>query len=446
MMIKSMLTPRFRPWLPYMLIIAPYFFYFYALITTPTNPILADSFRYLWSGDVSVEFFVGGSLSYRSLAYLLGNHPLAITCTVLLCYLLAELYIFNTFKSSRYLCNCLFAVALVLLFDSSFVLGIHQRISPEGFFVALHLLFIAALFQADDNYRGLLAFVIGVIFILSRNVAPYIALVSVIAYAVLKWNQGLRPALFSLLLPLIIVSLIAANFTRDQDSSVQMNAANNVLARVSKNPAQLERFISDYAMPPGAFIEACRNHQTPNSTVSCFDHMALATSDQSTFSYTLVADPWGFSEWIATSGIDSWQKDILIGQPMTTITEFSDAFQHGFNTPFGGSGSNLFPFDAHAGIRYLSNIIGSDTLWGICILFSAIGLAYLSLTTPLLFAASSTLAAGSVANIFVSYFGDAMEVGRHTYPGYATLNIALGMLIVGLGFAIISKVRNNPDS
>jgi hypothetical protein len=445
-MIEPTLISRYRPWLPYLMIVAPYLFYFYALITSSTNPILADSFRYLWSADISAEFFVGGSLSYRSLAYLLGNHPLAITCTVLLCFLIAELCIFNTFRSSRYLCNCLFAAALILLFDSSFILGIHQRISPEGFFVAMHLLFITALFQADGNYRGLLAFVVGVIFILSRNVAPYIALVSVIAYAVLYWNRGVRPVLFSLLLPLVIVSLIAANFTREQDTSVQMNAANNVLARVSNNPDRLEKFISDYAMPPGAYIEACRNYQTPNSTVSCFDHMALATSNQSTYSYNLVLDPWGFSEWVAKYGIDSWQHDILIGQPMTTITEFADAFQQGFETPFGGSGSNLLPFDAHAGIRYGSSAIGVDTLLGVCILFIAIGLAFLSFTTPLLFAGASILAAGSVANIFVSYYGDAMEVGRHTYPGYATLSIALGLLIVGIGFAITSRLRNNPDN
>jgi len=444
-MTENFVTAHSRSWVPYVIIGAPYAWYLYCLMTNPANPIVPDSFRYLWPSDISAEFFIGGSLSFRSLAYLLGNHPLAITSTVLMCFLAAETSLFNTFKGTRYLTNCLFALGIAVLFDSSFILGIHQKVSPKGFFVAMHLLFITSLFRANGGFSSILAFIIGLIFVLSRNVAPYIVIASVVAYTPFIWSRKHQPKIFSLLLPLIIVSIIAANFTREQDSSVQMNAANNMLARVIDHPDLLKKFVSSYGMPPGPYIEACQNYVTPSTVVACFEHTALATSDMSTFSYTLLDDPWGFSEWVKKHGAESWQDHLLLEQPIGTFTEFASAFRREFETPFGGSGSNLLPFDAHSGIRALSSATRVTTLWGICILFIASGLAYLMFSTPSIVAGASILAGGSVANIFVSYYGDAMEIGRHTYPGYATLSIALGMLFIGVGFAIITNFRNNLD-
>ena len=437
---------QYRGFLPYLIIAVPYCFYLYTQLVTPVEPIVSDSFRYLWSADMTTEFFIGGSLSYRLLAWLLNNHPAAIVSVVLLCFLLTELSLFSAFKTSRYLYNCLFAVALLLLFDSSFVLGIHQKISPEGFFITMHILFIAALFRADGSYRDLLVFAIGVTFILSRNVAPYIALLSVFAYSPFAWKRDRLQTLWTLLLPLAIVSIVAADFTRSHDSSVQMNAANNMLARVFNQPELLDKFVSEYGMPPGPYIEACQNQFSPNATGACFHHKSLVTSDLSTYNYRLIDDPWGFGEWVENHGIDSWQHQILIEQPTSTISEFAIAFKQEFETPFFGSESNLLPVDVHASIRDLSGTTGISTLWGMLILFSAAGIIYLYFTAPLVIAGASILAAGSIANIFVSYFGDAMEIGRHTYPGYATLSIALGLLLVGFGFAIATVVRNNPSA
>ena len=108
-------------------------------------------------------------------------------------YLLAGVLLFLAIRTSNMIMDILLAVGLAFMFDSNFLVGIHKKISPEGFFIAMQLVFVAALFIARGRLPDWLIFVVAVVFIFSRNVAPYIALVSVLAAFILNWR--VRPLL-----------------------------------------------------------------------------------------------------------------------------------------------------------------------------------------------------------------------------------------------------------
>ena len=245
----------------------------------------------------------------------------------------------------------------------------------------------------------------------------------------------------TLVLPVMLVAVVSANFTRNHDTSLEMNTGNNMVSRVTSEDEQLGYFSERYGLPRGPWVDACRNYFLPYAAVSCFDHMELSTPNMSSYNYELRADDAGLSEWVRETGTGAWQRYILADRPFETAAVFAAGFQQNFESPFFAASGRILPLDYFDISRAALIDAGLSNLWmlmGVVLLAGCYCLWRPASNTMML---SLVLMVGSVANIFVSYFGDGMEIGRHTYPGYATLGVAQGLFLLSLVQALLFMIR-----
>ena len=423
--------------LPLLIISLPYIYYLVDQNLSMTEPLVADSFRYQWASGLSADLFLGGSVSFRLLNYMLGNNPVLVINLVLGVYLLAGILLFFALRTGHPLWDIIIALGLAFMFDSNFLVGIHEKISPEGFFIAMQLVFVAALFLVRGRLPDWLIFAAAVVFIFSRNVAPYVALVSVVTWYLLSLRERPLLSLLAMVLPVIIVAGASANFTRHHDTSLQMNTANNMIRRVANDDQRLAYFRARYLLPTGPWVDACRNYSLPYAATACFDHMELSTSNLSSYNYELRADDQGLSDWMQGVGTGAWQRYILIDRPLETADIFATGFRQNFEQPFSATSGRILPVNYFDISRAVLIDAGLSNLWLLAVVLLIVGGYCLLRPASNTMKLSLVLMVGSLANIFVSYFGDGMEIGRHTYPGYATLGVAQGLFLLALLQALV---------
>jgi hypothetical protein len=168
--------------------------------------------------------------------------------------------------------------------------------------------------------------------------------------------------------------------------------------------------------------------------------MELSTPNMSSYNYELRADDAGLSEWVREAGTGAWQRYILADRPLETAAVFSAGFQQNFEYPFFAMSGRILPLNYFDISRAGLIDAGLSNLWmlmGVVLLAGCYCLWRPASNTMTL---SLVLMVGSLANIFVSYFGDGMEIGRHTYPGYATLGVAQGLFLLSLVQALLFMI------
>ena len=129
-------------------------------------------------------------------------------------------------------------------------------------------------------------------------------------------------------------------------------------------------------------------------------------------------------------------------RPVETAQVFATGFRENFEEPFAETNGRIIPLNYFDISRDIAATAGLSNLWAMMGIMLAAGCYCLWRPASNTLMISVVLLAGSVANIFASYFGDSMEIGRHTYPGYATLGVALGLLLLSLVQAILMPVLN----
>jgi hypothetical protein len=166
--------------------------------------------------------------------------------------------------------------------------------------------------------------------VFSHNAAPPIVLASLVTYAAMRARRSsakqVSPAsrahLFAL--PLLgAVAVAAMLITQTWDTSVQLNAANDIFARVLPDQRLEQHFHEQHGMPRGDYLEQVRG----KSVVSRLDGGPIFMTNPSTRNYELVPDRYGFLAWIKQRGFREYWKHRLLHEPGATLLEFRRALR-----------------------------------------------------------------------------------------------------------------------
>jgi len=295
---------------------------------------------------------------------------------------------------------------------------------------------------------------VGISFLLSRNMAPYLLLSLLFLHLFLTgWVWSSRVAIvYFVLITLAFGRLIA---THHYDTSVHINVANNLYARIFPDPQATALFHEKYSMPVGPFVEECKG---ANVTIPCFDGMETFRTNHTTQNYELaIDDAYGFADWIKSEGQRSYLRYLLFDSPRKTFLNYKTAFETHYRAKeFRFLTSYLaYTWHDHQGPNNLdiltsSNLgkevgfFGFDSLQALKSVLVGFGFArvevvlgyvvggfvlkllsqyksYLSLSLSLL--------VSSQGLFFLSLFGDGMEIVRHVFPAIVLFTLS-GMLFM----------------
>jgi hypothetical protein len=266
-------------------------------------------------------------------------------------------------------------------------------------------------------------------------------------------------------LVLVVVSLTSIAVTLTYDTSIQINTVNNMYRRVFPDPAITTYFQTQHGMPVGPFVKQCQGAWIGEP---CFGH-SLITINPRTRNYELVADAFGFVKWVQQHGQHAYLQFLLWDSTMATYHEFhrvvrevmhSDAVIFinsylGANLPNNTSNNlkvltlsspsgaiGFLGFDPFLLIRSVLLVFKFEYIEVLC-LYIVIGLVitrrcrYVSYV-PL---ATSMLAIG-LELLFLSFFGDSMEVIRHIFPALVILELGGFLYVVSLVAIGVHYVRH----
>ncbi|RKH03992.1 hypothetical protein D7X74_35710, partial [Corallococcus sp. CA047B] len=309
---------------------------------------------------------------------------------------------------------------------------------------------------------ALAALAVGVLFVFSKNTAPFVLLLLLTLHPLLRaWGrlpQGPRWVTPSL----AVVALGALAFTRLFDTSIHTNLANNVMGRMLTDPAAVERLLTRDGMPPGDYVQACAGGHV---ITPCFDGGTLHDWHPEELNYRLRPDRWGFTRWVATRGGGAYARFLVLDRPGATWREVWSALDTGLRDGTVTFMTAYLSFRPEAPERSnLERLAARHEAWRVGPLgvdpakaFTE-AIARVGLGTPLgmglwvlagllvlRWRPSATLALGiaqtvtGVGLFALAYVGDAIEVERHVFPALYLLALGIGVLGVGLVGALSAR-------
>jgi hypothetical protein len=458
---------RLKAHWPALVLIAAPFVVYGAFIGRVLHPVeYPDAFAYLWRQPFNVHYLWGRSLTQRAIFTLAANNPAIIVAVQLACYLGSALLV--------YLCLCkegapvrnLVVGVLIALAYSSYTLNVSAvAVNAEPILISLVICVPCLIALYWGRYRRALLLSLGTAFILAKNVAPYAYLVLIVTWLVTMVKGAERVAV----LPhtaLIVLALIRIVTTNRYDTSLHVNALNNVYARVFPDTQITAHFHREYGMPVGPFVQHCRGKQ---AGVPCFGYPIL-TLDPESGNYALLQDEYGFTDWIKRRGQRSYVRFFLFENGLDTWTHYrgmigwvspqSARFMTEYlgaqipqNSPNNleqirrrspGRDRGFLGFDSLAAWHALLRLVGFGlpegvlgyALLGMILLFGVQYSSYLSLGVSALVC--------SLGIYLLAIYGDSMEVVRHTLPAWILLLLGGAFYWVGIADvapAIVNRVR-----
>jgi len=445
-----------REQLPFLIILLPFGLYL-EVIDEVLHPILhPDAFAYLWEGPLTRWYFLGRSLSLRLLYSLAGNAPETIIRLQLLVFLLSTLALYHCLRYRRWWADLLLATGLAYLFSSYDLTLIAVVVAPEAWAIGIGLLCAALCFAPPGRGRTVLTLITGIALIFSRNLGPFVMLMLLVCHYALGWRRDWRQPLW-LGATLLVIALTSMVLTQCFDRTVHVNTLNNLYTRVFPSADHTRLFVTDYGMPDGPFIDACRGSvNTP-----CMNGETMLDMDPERRSYRLRDDPHGLGHWVQTHGARAYQRFLLVDRPGWTLWTFQQQFpifhRAGLAYPrayFSGLPQAHDPLAllAREGWGGEAGFLGHDPLLGLCTPMAYLGFhglatlsAWLALgallawygpgRTRRLSLALALLASGA-GQFFLGFFGDGMEIARHVFPATVTLSLGTVLMLVALPEAL----------
>jgi hypothetical protein len=282
---------------------------------------MPDSATYLWRAPITLAFFTSRGLTQRALYALVGNQPRAAALVQLACAALVVGAMHGLLRDrGKRLANVVLA-AIVALFATSFdfLLG---NVVLDADCIALYtgLGFPFVLVLSRGRARPFLVAATGIVAVFARNTAPAILFVemAVFAVAVASAERVRRegPALGVVATVALASALIAR-----QDTSLGINAANDVFQRVLPDAALVEHFHTTHGLPDSESIAALRG----KTVVDRLDGRALFRTNWRTRSPVLVPGEDAFLLWVASRGFREYWTHLLVHTPFTTVATFATA-------------------------------------------------------------------------------------------------------------------------
>lgn len=450
-----------------LLLLVPFLATWYAIQTRLRPVEYDDSFAYVWRGDINLGFFVNRSLTQRVVFWLCGNHLRSIARLQLVCLAASAGVLFWLLAPATRWGRALVALGLAAAFSSySLSVGV-VAIVAEPLHVALLLTFPVLLFLGRGRAGDVATLAVGLLFLFSKNTAPFMVLFLLAGHEVLS-RRGLPRRAGAVRVSLALAAVAALVLLRGLDTSVHTNVANNVLGRMLVDEGAVKRLLERDGMPPGDYVTTCRGKDV---LTPCFDGLSIHTWHPEYLLYRLKQDKWGFSKWAAERGARAYARYLLWDRPAETWREvwsaldaslsngtvaFMTGYLDVYPAPPGRSNLQRFAGDdarrrvgffGHDPAERLGRALGwmgLGTPVGLGIVLAAALALFARRPSPLL-GLGVTLTASAVALFAVAYLGDTLEIARHVYPSLLALLLGESVLIAGvLSSAWESRKRAAP--
>ena len=288
---------------------------------------MVDAFPYLWDAPLSAPYFTGRSLTQRVLYSLCREDPRTIAIAQLtgaaLTALGAYLLLLDRDRPSRSLVVAAAIAFLATSFNTS--LGAIALI-PEPIHLELSIAFPLVLVYARGVLRIPCILAIGILTIFSKNTAPAIVLAEIAAYGAVRAvrEDCSRGVAVKALFPYAALALCAFSsmaVSQRWDTSVELNAANDVFRRVLPDPIAVLHFHARHDMPESPAIDELRGQYA----TSKLGGRAIFRINHATRNYELVPGDDPFLRWVAEDGFGHYVRHILFHEPMSTCTTLNRA-------------------------------------------------------------------------------------------------------------------------
>ncbi|MFP4379766.1 MAG: hypothetical protein ACLFUS_04605 [Candidatus Sumerlaeia bacterium] len=450
------------------LVFLPFVFYLYVQTTWLMPYNAADSYAYLWRRPFNWHFFTGRCLTQRLLYLTVMSNVRYIAVLQLGIFALTACTVYTLVRRfGGIFFRLAFALFLAFFFSSYTLNMISITAAAEPVFFAMSLLFPAVLFLWPRKTWFGATLIVGIFFILSKNVCPYVTVGLVGLHAVLggrpyAWRRWL------LYVVLIIFSIAAAKVTQRFDGSVDLNMFNNMCQRVLPYPEEVDWFVEHYDMPHGDFLKQISGENTGVK----IDGRPMYTVRHDTMNFEIIPDKHGFLEWVMEDSRHAYARWLFLKRPLGTWKEYAAGYNEHYkdDATIRHMHSFMGPAWWHGGpskenIAWLGEITpdGKRGFWGIdslTILRDLLGylgfshvyfiLFYAFLGACLLFflrydhmlALSVSILLMSQAMFFMSYFGDAAAYDRHVLASYIVLLWAGPWYLISAGHEILLAIRN----
>ena len=399
---------------------------FYAAVRPPTVPLLYK--------------LVGGNAEYIRVL----QSALSVLCWFSLGLALASLFQANGLALLVLIGTCLFSLSSPINQWDGVVMSESIFLSLLVATIAVTIFAVRAMFTVGrlPGPLAILWFLVTLLFAGSRDSAVYFIVVPWLAGAL--WYISLfvrsrtdfesaisRSGLFKALV-LGLAIMFASQLSLHHSKRWQTPLINVILNRIMPNPELHAKWIERYDLPRDPLFEGQVNQYAWDRVGGA---LQLRKMIKPRFPLAAVG------EWLRTRGVSSYQRHLLIDEPVRSIGEAINGLEMGLNPePPVGPGVRESSYSKGAGITPWSQSLTRVTY----VRFPSAIAAYLlaiALALPCLFLrvqlraptiCALLLLLGAGAQAFVTWHGDAAEVPRHTLVVGVLMRVAIGVMIVTL--------------
>jgi hypothetical protein len=419
-------------WWALILIICPYFYYFWFLQTVLVPTVKGDSFAYLWNQPFSLYYLTGRSLFQRVIYTILNNDLKLISIVHLLFFLSTELLLYFLLVQGRKTVFKVITAVLLCFAFSAYTFNISAIIiSAEPMFICLIIAVPGIIALYRGKYRYGVIFLSSLLLIFSKNVAPYFLVLLLCVWLITSRKQ-LAGKDWGLVGTLTVIALGQVMVTNLFDTSININVLNNLYRRIFGNETAVQIFHTKYQMPVGDFVNNCKGEWVG---VPCLGFDVVFVNKE-TLNYDLHTDPDGLVPWIKNKGQNTYLRYLLFDGLPNSIDEFNRSFR------FYSAGDTIRFMNGYLGAPNIEILRKAGTEIGflmidpltllynlllrigfgrveIVIFYLLLGLFILyKFQPPGYFSLAIMALAGALGLFFLTLFGDAMEVLRHVFPSY----------------------------
>jgi hypothetical protein len=426
---------------------SPFFFYWFfsrAMLHPVAYP---DSFAYLWDGPVALPYLTGRSLTTRLIYSACGLDQSRIAAVQLAITGASALGIQALLRQPRQLRRNLVVAAVLSLLFSSYTFSLtNVMMTAEPIFLSLLLLFPCTLFLARGPHAWWIVLGVGLAFVLSKNVAPY-AVATMLVLRLLTLRSRIETRVAVVWASLALTALASVLITSRYDTSIHVNTFHNVTRRVLDTPGRPALFSERYGMPLSPAVRAFEGKSAAGA--------GLIEVDLHTRNFVLRDEGSGLTAWVSERGFAAYIDFLVFARPTETLRGVRNAWRKRapeavdymttylghewrYNHPNNleslkalgpGRGEGFLGFDPLAVSFRMLLWLGFGDIRGVIALgFFGIAAARL-VRRPDTFALAGAGLLTSVWLYGVGFYGDAMEVQRHTAPA-VVLATTSGMLLV----------------
>ncbi len=418
-----------------------------------------DSITYLWQRPFNLYYLTNRALTQRVAFGLLGNDAWWIAFAQLALFCATALLLFVLLaRPGRIFYNLLLAAFLTFVFSSYTFNLLAFAVAAEPAFLCLLLLFPAVLFLAKGRFATAAVGVIGAAFILSRNWAPYTALVFLAVRVATARPVPGRRRMF-VYLGLAALSLVSMGVTARFDTSIKINLVHDIYRRVLPRPRVSALFQDEYGMPRGAYTLDCRGEHVLSRCLG----RAILRVDGVSGNYDLRPDAQGFVRWLEQHGRRAYISYLLLDAPAETWATFRLEYAELVE------GDTLRQVVGYLGRRRRNRsaiegsgpgravgFLGFDSLSLLCrgllpvglsrlhslLFFIAVGIGLSrGVRRPRRLPLATSMLAGGVVSTFLVVFGDAVGTARHVFPSLVLMVLGLVLYFLSLGGIALDELR-----